>query len=159
MKTKKSRETYAALLLKQREKDRVQVSEYSAKTKGRIVKRSKCAQRRKMLMDLYGAQCYWCKCELTNDTCTIEHLVRACDGGTNAITNLRPACGPCNWNRGTETDPEIVVRKSSSWKDRYGWGVALAASMVPPAGVPVEEDYRAYVDMFLGRPDRIDGYE
>ncbi|WP_328478506.1 HNH endonuclease [Actinoplanes sp. NBC_00393] len=31
---------------------------------------------------------------------TADHVVPLSRGGTNELTNLRPACGPCNYGRG-----------------------------------------------------------
>ncbi|PYC66640.1 hypothetical protein C7C45_24155 [Micromonospora arborensis] len=31
---------------------------------------------------------------------TADHIVPLSKGGTNQLSNLRPACGPCNYGRG-----------------------------------------------------------
>ncbi|MFJ6299437.1 HNH endonuclease [Streptomyces griseoviridis] len=34
---------------------------------------------------------------------TADHIVPLSRGGTNDVENLRPACGPCNFSRGSRT--------------------------------------------------------
>ncbi|MFF4652396.1 HNH endonuclease [Streptomyces sp. NPDC001380] len=34
---------------------------------------------------------------------TADHIVPLSRGGTNNLSNLRPACGPCNYSRGNRT--------------------------------------------------------
>ena len=40
--------------------------------------------------------CYWCGVNLAT---TADHLVPKAHGGTDAVSNLVPACGPCNFSR------------------------------------------------------------
>ncbi|AYN56976.1 HNH endonuclease [Arthrobacter phage Atraxa] len=51
------------------------------------------AKIRRMVWDNYPHECHWCKRELLFDTFTVEHLLERVNGGTNALSNLRPACG------------------------------------------------------------------
>lgn len=47
-----------------------------------------------------GWQCCYCRVALTLETSTLEHVIPAALGGTNAYSNLKLACEPCNWERG-----------------------------------------------------------
>lgn len=51
-----------------------------------------------------GNECHYCKCKLTHETATIEHIIPKFLGGDNNLSNLTLACGPCNhlkgWNDG-----------------------------------------------------------
>jgi len=40
----------------------------------------------------YGPGCHYCPAPAT----TVDHVLARSRGGSNAITNLRPACQPCN---------------------------------------------------------------
>lgn len=40
--------------------------------------------------------CHWCARPGAD---TADHLVAVVNGGTNALSNLIPACGPCNFRR------------------------------------------------------------
>lgn len=48
------------------------------------------------LADLYGPFCFYCKRELTVEIFTEDHFIPKANGGTRAISNLRPACSGCN---------------------------------------------------------------
>ncbi len=63
--------------------------------------------KRPHLVAKYGMQCFWCSCELTNETLTIDHYIPLSRGGSNKIKNLRLACFDCNQERGN-TLPESV---------------------------------------------------
>lgn len=43
-----------------------------------------------------GEPCHWCGAPAS----TADHLVPLEDGGSNALENLVPSCGPCNSSRG-----------------------------------------------------------
>ncbi|MCC5640346.1 HNH endonuclease [Nostoc sp. CHAB 5844] len=47
--------------------------------------------RKKLLIERYGYQCFWCSCELTPLTLTIDHLIPLSKGGSNRLNNLRLA--------------------------------------------------------------------
>jgi len=50
--------------------------------------------------------CHWCKCSLTNETGTVDHLIPLGLGGLNNMNNYVLACEPCNQDRGCEM-PEL----------------------------------------------------
>lgn len=60
---------------------------------------------RKALERHYGDVCWYCKRSFPLGQLTIEHLLPRSLGGTNAMTNLRWACSPCNQERGRQDDP------------------------------------------------------
>ena len=43
-----------------------------------------------------GEECWFCKCLLTFENATIEHLLNVSNGGNNHINNLTVACNACN---------------------------------------------------------------
>jgi 5-methylcytosine-specific restriction endonuclease McrA len=66
-----------------------------------------------------GWKCYWCGCELNTKTSTQDHVLPISKGGSNWITNIVPACKPCN-SKKRDRIPQIVQK-----------GIALCP---PPAG-------------------------
>lgn len=73
---------------------------------GRLVQRA-----HRLVVEVYGARCYWCSqpIDLTLRwphpySLSVEHLVPRSKGGTNHITNLRPAHLIENQSRGNSTD-------------------------------------------------------
>ncbi|WP_442942665.1 HNH endonuclease [Nostoc sp.] len=56
--------------------------------------------RKKLLIERYGYCCFWCSCDLTPLTITIDHYIPLSKGGSNELKNLRLACLPCNQRRG-----------------------------------------------------------
>ncbi|QKQ77901.1 HNH endonuclease [Nostoc sp. TCL240-02] len=64
--------------------------------------------RRKLLIERYGYQCFWCGCDLAPETLTIDHLIPLSKGGSNKLNNLRTACKGCNNKRG-DAMPELVT--------------------------------------------------
>ncbi|WP_445638730.1 HNH endonuclease [Nostoc sp. DSM 114161] len=65
--------------------------------------------RKKLLIERYGYQCFWCNCDLTPQTLTIDHFIPLSKGGSNKLINLRPACRPCNQGRGNSLPEAIRV--------------------------------------------------
>ena len=64
---------------------------------------------RKLVVARYGAECFYCGVPLVesaadtddpNRRLTIDHLKPRGHGGRNLIPNLRPACRPCNQEKG-----------------------------------------------------------
>lgn len=45
-------------------------------------------------------RCYRCGDLLDWWLLTVDRVVPGCMGGTYRRTNIRPACGPCNWKTG-----------------------------------------------------------
>lgn len=50
--------------------------------------------------------CYWCRCELTIDTSTMDHVIPLYRGGLDNANNRVLACEPCNHKRG-HSMPEL----------------------------------------------------
>lgn len=66
-------------------------------------------RRRQWLLDEFGdgvtVMCHLelsdeCEMDLTFETLTVDRIVPACEGGTYARGNIRPACRPCNDHQG-----------------------------------------------------------
>jgi 5-methylcytosine-specific restriction endonuclease McrA len=56
---------------------------------------------------LYAGRCFYCG-EIK--PLTRDHMIPLSRGGTNAIDNIAPACGPCNRRKGTMTATEFLAR-------------------------------------------------
>ncbi|MGX1750497.1 HNH endonuclease [Glutamicibacter protophormiae] len=67
----------------------------------------KVQRLRQLVWETYPPFCCYCSTALTWNTYTVEHLLPRSKGGSDAIENLRPSCGRCNYSRGNRT----VVRK------------------------------------------------
>lgn len=84
---------------------------------------SRCTAKKKaagLRTRLYerSSRCYWCDKQLAFTDATVEHVIRRCDGGRTTMENCVIACGPCNHNRGAETDPAKVVALAARAKTR-----------------------------------------
>jgi 5-methylcytosine-specific restriction endonuclease McrA len=67
--------------------------------------RNQRRKRKQYLLDKFGdgttAPCSYCRADLTIETITTDrHPIPGCQGGTYALDNIRPACGPCNSKHG-----------------------------------------------------------
>lgn len=49
-----------------------------------------------------GRRCYLCKRYLPKIKITIDHVIPSSKGGSDDISNLMPACGPCNSSKGNK---------------------------------------------------------
>jgi 5-methylcytosine-specific restriction endonuclease McrA len=62
-----------------------------------------------------GRACYRCGGYAT----TVDHIVPVALGGTHALSNLRPACGPCNSSTGASLGnrmyPRTPPRRLRGW--------------------------------------------
>lgn len=56
----------------------------------------------------YGDRCAYCG--IIPAKLIREHRIPIARGGTNDITNIVPACAPCNGHKGTRTDAEFLMR-------------------------------------------------
>lgn len=52
--------------------------------------------KKNKILEQFGGKCNYCKHTFHVSFLTIDHLVPACRGGTEAYTNLVPACRNCN---------------------------------------------------------------
>ena len=60
----------------------------------------------------YGTRCHLAGPRCTGRATTADHLVPRSRGGPDTLPNLRPACAPCNRQRGDMTLDE--------WRQLYG---------------------------------------
>lgn len=60
----------------------------------------------------YGTRCHLAGPRCIGRATTADHLVPRSRGGPDALVNLRPACAPCNRQRGDMTLDE--------WRQLYG---------------------------------------
>jgi hypothetical protein len=44
----------------------------------------------------HGGACFYCGCDLSVDTCSIEHILPKSAGGPDHIANMALSCQPCN---------------------------------------------------------------
>lgn len=63
--------------------------------------------QRKRLIRKNGPFCHWCKCRVTLDTSTVEHIVPLHRGGLDNANNRALACKDCNHKRGHDM-PELA---------------------------------------------------
>lgn len=80
-------------------------------------------RRRAEVFRVYGRACWYC--EATPKDLTIDHYVPWSEGGTNRLSNLRPACRSCNEEKANMM-PEA-------------WDEALERKGLPPARKPPNE--------------------
>lgn len=56
-------------------------------------------RRRRSLVRRDGLVCQICWAPRDLSTLTIDHVIPRCEGGPDALSNLRLACQPCNYWR------------------------------------------------------------
>ena len=54
-----------------------------------------------------GGKCHYCGVQLTAETVTKDHLTPTCRGGSDEISNVVPACMPCNSKKAWRTEAEF----------------------------------------------------
>jgi 5-methylcytosine-specific restriction endonuclease McrA len=57
-------------------------------------------------VDFYGGRCYYCGAEPAE---TVDHRKPLARGGSHWPANLVPACGSCNYRKGTKTEQEFLA--------------------------------------------------
>ena len=109
--------------VKARNKERDRYSkEYYATPRGKAIIDASEQRRRGRLLNIEGtftADEWAAKLATANGRCTycgeeaaltMDHVVPVSRGGTNWIDNLVPACGPCNFSKGTSDVDEWMTR-------------------------------------------------
>lgn len=59
------------------------------------------------LCEANGHRCFYCG--LARGEITVDHFVPLSRGGSNWITNIVPACRPCNSRKGAQTGDEFIA--------------------------------------------------
>jgi 5-methylcytosine-specific restriction endonuclease McrA len=62
------------------------------------------------LLGRTGYKCHYCRKKLTQKNATPDHRIPLSRGGTNRITNIHPACLPCNQRKNALTEKEYLRR-------------------------------------------------
>ena len=78
------------------------------------------------LVKIYGPYCFWCNRRFSKEDLSslyIDHYVARYHGGSDDISNLRPACFHCNGSKNYSTFEEWLKfiteqKKEASWKYR-----------------------------------------
>jgi hypothetical protein len=58
-----------------------------------------------------GMECYYCRVPLTLSEATKDHLLPQSRGGSDAISNIEPACIDCNQLKGELTEQEFRAER------------------------------------------------
>lgn len=61
------------------------------------------------VFELFGRKCAYCRCDLTEQTVTVDHVIPISKGGRNSIDNLAPACKSCNSSKKDRTDWQPII--------------------------------------------------
>lgn len=98
---------------------------------------------REYLLEKWHRTCAYCKA--TEVPLQVEHIVSKARGGSDRVSNLTLACGPCNQKKGTQTAaefgfPEVQVQAKLPLKDAAAvnatkWALYRA---LQTTGLPVE---------------------
>ncbi|MFN6472578.1 MAG: HNH endonuclease [Nostoc sp. SerVER01] len=105
------------------------------------------------LIEKYGMKCYWCGCQLTPESLTIDHYIPLSKGGSNKIKNLRLACNGCNNKRGNampKETPQTIAEQSkicfpSHWKKpKYHFGQRVNGGEIVGLEYHIPGTLRAY---------------
>lgn len=84
----------------------------------------------------FGYRCFWCEKPVTEVTAHKDHLQPLSRGGTDKITNIVPACMPCNSRKGMMNEEEYRAFLAKSGKKSTGVPLLGALQEV------LEEAYR-----------------
>lgn len=57
-------------------------------------------------LSFFGHRCWMCG---SDQEITLDHVKPLSKGGAHILCNLRPACGPCNYKKGTQWPYEIAL--------------------------------------------------
>lgn len=57
------------------------------------------AKRRMLKKDPF---CFYCRCDLSGETATVDHVIPLSRGGSNRADNLKLACKGCNQDKGSD---------------------------------------------------------
>ena len=60
-------------------------------------------------------RCHWCGAAATQ----VDHLVPVALGGSNALSNLVPACASCNASRGKRLGPPPRLRRAPRRREGF----------------------------------------
>jgi hypothetical protein len=105
-------------------------------------------RRRRSLVRRDGLVCQICWAPRDLATLTIDHIEPRCEGGPNALGNLRLACYSCNYGRhhwpADASEPDtmtgasalVMVSSSGSRKWRGGHGVRTGRRRAARGGPP-----------------------
>lgn len=74
------------------------IKKHKSKNKNKNYKKNK----RINILAKTNGKCYLCGCDLTDKTMTIDHFIPKSKGGTGSVSNLLPACRPCNQNKANQ---------------------------------------------------------
>ena len=98
---------------------------------------------REYLVETWHRTCV--SCQKTGVPLQVEHLIPRARGGSDRVSNLTLACGPCNQQKGTQTAaefgfPQIQAQAKTPLKDAAAvnatrWGLYRA---LQTTGLPVE---------------------
>lgn len=98
---------------------------------------------REYLLEKWGRKCAYCG--KTNVSLEVEHIVPRSRGGSNRISNLTLACGPCTQKKGTQTAeefgfPEIHTQAKKPLRDMAMMNATRWALLnrLKQIGLPVE---------------------
>lgn len=80
----------------------------------------------------WGHRCYYCAADLRRhrDGATLDHRLPRSRGGTDARSNLVPACRPCNQAKGPLTVEEFrrrVLEEQPAWRAMLALSALLAS--------------------------------
>jgi hypothetical protein len=98
---------------------------------------------REFLLEKWGRRCAYC--HKTGVPLQVEHIVPRARGGTNRISNLTLACGPCNTKKGARDaaefgHPEVQAQAKRSLRDAAAMNATRWALFrrLQATGLPVE---------------------
>jgi 5-methylcytosine-specific restriction endonuclease McrA len=98
---------------------------------------------REYVLEKFGRQCVYCG--NTNVPLQLEHLLPRSRGGSNRVSNLAPACRPCNQQKGNRTaaefgHPEVEARARAPLRDAAAVNATRWALLrrLQALGLPVE---------------------
>jgi 5-methylcytosine-specific restriction endonuclease McrA len=98
---------------------------------------------REYLLEKWGRRCIYCGG--TNIPLQVEHIVPKARGGSDRVSNLTLACGPCNDAKGTQTaaefgHPEVQAQAQAPLRDAAAVNTTRWAlyHRLQASGLPVE---------------------
>lgn len=81
-----------------------------------IPNRRRVGLNKKNILARDGHECQYCRCQLTDSTTTIDHVIPTCRGGAHCWTNVVASCKPCNNRKDRRTPGEArMTLKRRPW--------------------------------------------
>ena len=75
-------------------------------------------RKRTKLLEKCDYRCVYCGVHNDDSRLTVDHIIAACNGGTNQMSNMQMLCAPCNRDKGAVEDPKTKELEKAYYRAR-----------------------------------------